>query len=416
VSEGSPPGDGGGNWTQSVDERGDDRPSRARRWALAAVPLVLLALVLGVFVLTSPLAGLGSGEPLPDVTISHHTLPDDETVVLHVTNNGPDRVTISQVLVDDAYWNFEVKGAGGDRTLAPRESARVVLPYHWNPGWDLHTELVLSNGATFGHAIEAPQESPGLTGDVLWTLALVGLFVGVIPIALGMLWFPTMQTMSDRALHAILVFATGLLSFLAFDAGFEALELAHRVPGAYKGQLLVVGGVLGALLSVQAVSAWRRDHVAGADVTGGLWVGYLVALGIGLHNLAEGLAIGSSFALGRTALGTFLVVGFMLHNVTEGPAIVAPLAREGRPSLWHFGALGLLAGAPVILGGWVGSFFYSPTIGALFLALGVGAILQVDWEIAEMVRRRGRLLTATNAIAFLVGFLVMYATDIFVAL
>ncbi len=86
------------------------------------------------------------------------------------------------------------------------------------------------------------------------------------------------------------------------------------------------------------------------------------------------------------SLGAFLVIGFMLHNVTEGPAIVAPVARDERPAWWHFVALGLLAGTPVILGGWIGSLAYSPTVGAFFLAIGVGAILQVDWEIARMVR------------------------------
>jgi ZIP family zinc transporter len=388
------------------------------RWLAAIIPVVLLIGLLGVLAFTSPFAGLQSGEPLPDVTVTHHTLPDDETIVLHVTNNGPESVTISQVLVDDAYWEFEVAGAGGDRTLSPRESARVEIPYHWNPGWDLEAAMLLSNGATIHHEIIAPQESPGFTFDILWTLALVGLFVGVIPVALGMLWFPFIQGMSDRALHAILLFAAGVLGFLAFDAGFEALELAERVPGVYEGQLLVVVSVVSALLLVQSISSWRKGRVAADGGTrSGLWVGYLVALSIGLHNLAEGLAIGSSFALGRVALGTFLIVGFMLHNVTEGPAIVAPVARGERPDWWHFVGLGLLAGAPVILGGWIGGFVYSPTLGAIFLALGVGAILQVNWEIAGMVRDQGgRLASALNLLAFLVGFAVMYVTDVFVAL
>lgn len=395
------------------------RPLGLPRWVSALLPIVLLVLVLGVFAFTSPLAGVQSGEPLPDVTVSHATLPSDETVVLHVTNNGPEEVTISQVLVDEAYWDFRVEGAGGDRTLEPRENARVIVPYHWNPGWDLEVDLVLSDGTTVGHEIEAPQQSPGFSGDVLWTLALIGLFVGVIPVVLGMLWFPFLRTMSDRVLHAVLLFAAGVLGFLAFDAGFEAFELAERIPGAYEGKLLVVSGILGALLLVQAISSWREGRVAAGDsrASSGLWIAYLVALGIGLHNLAEGLAIGSSFALGRVSLGAFLVIGFMLHNVTEGPAVVAPVARDERPALRHFAALGLLAGAPVILGGWIGSLAYSPTIGAFFLAIGVGAILQVDWEIARMVRDAGgRVASATNLLAFLIGFGVMYATDLFVAL
>lgn len=390
------------------------------RVVLAVVPVVLLLVLIGAFFVTSPLASLDSGgEPLPDVTISHTSLPDDETVTVHVTNNGPEPVTIEQVLVADAYWNFDVQGAGGDATLAPRESARVVIPYHWTPGWDLEVALLDSTGATVAdHVIVAPQESPGLTTDLLVTLAVVGLFVGVIPVVLGMLWFPFMQSMSTRWLHAVLAFSAGILLFLAIDAGFEAFELVESVPGMYEGPALIALGVFGALFSVQAISAWRSGRAAAGSerASSGLWVAYLVALGIGLHNLAEGLAIGSSFALGRVSLGAFLVIGFMLHNVTEGPAVVAPVARGERPHPGHFLALGVLAGAPVILGGWIGSLAFSPTLGAFFLAVGVGAILQVIWELYGMVDRQGRPGTALNYSALLVGLVVMYATDLLVAL
>ncbi|WP_137284368.1 ZIP family metal transporter [Halorussus salinisoli] len=400
-------------------DRERPRPFGLPRWVSALLPLALLALVLGLFVFTSPLAGVQSGQPLPDVAVTHTTLPNDETMVLHVTNNGPESVTISQVLVGEAYWNFRVEGAGGDRTLAPMETARVVVPYHWNPGWDLEAALVLSDGATFHHTIVAPSQTPGFSLDLLWTLAIIGLFVGVVPVALGMAWFPYIQSMSDRWLHAVLVFAAGILAFLAVDAGFEALELAEEVPSAFEGTALVVLGAAGTFLLVQSMSAWRerRSDAGVAWANRGLWVAYLVALGIGLHNLAEGLAIGSSFALGRVSLGTFLVVGFMLHNVTEGPAVVAPVASGERPGWYHFVALGLLAGAPVILGGWIGSLAYSPTVGALFLAVGVGAIAQVDWEIVRMVRSAGgRVASATNLLAFLGGLGIMYVTDLLVAL
>jgi zinc transporter ZupT len=402
-----------------VTEEEMARPLGVPRWISGVAPIVLLVLVLIVFALTSPLAGVESGQPLPDLTVTHTTLPNEETVVLHVTNNGPDTVTISQVLVDDAYWNFQIRGAGGDRTLGPMESAEIVLPYHWTPGWDLEVALVLSAGATVHTSIVAPSMSPGFSLGLLVTLAVIGLFVGIIPVVLGMLWFPYIRTMSDRWLHAVLLFASGVLAFLAFDAGFEAFELAERVPGAFEGNLLVVFGIIGALVLVQSISAWREGRVEAGDsrASSGLWVAYLVAVGIGLHNLAEGLAIGSSFALGRVSLGAFLVIGFMLHNVTEGPAVVAPVARDTRPAWWHFAALGLIAGAPVILGGWIGSLAFSPTVGAFFLAIGIGAILQVVWEIARMVREAGgRVGSATNLLAFCIGLGIMYVTDLFVAL
>ena len=383
-------------------------------WFLRAIaPVVLLLVLLGVVVALPLFAGVQSGEPLPDVTISHVSLPNDETLALHVTNNGPEPVTISQVLVEEAYWTFAVGDGGpGAATLAPLESAIVRIPYHWTPGWDLHVSLVLANGATFGHDIVAPQPQPGVTTDVLQTLALVGILVGVIPVALGMLWFPVMRDLPQYYLHGVLALAAGVLTFLAVDAGVEAFAEAGAIPGAFEGTLLVVTAILGSVLLIQAVAAHLRD----GEALSPLGLAYMVALGIGLHNLAEGLAIGGAFALGRASLGAFLVIGFMVHNLTEGPAVVAPLAEGRRPSLWHFGALGLLAGAPVVLGGWLGSLAQSPTLGALFLAVGVGAILQVNWELASLIRREGRLASPATLSGFLVGLLVMYATDLLVAL
>jgi len=405
-----------------------EMPLGLPRWVVGIAPVVLLGVLLVGFVVSAPLSGLIVGEPVPDLTVTQAQFPDDDTMVLHVTNNGPRDVTIAQVFVDEAYWSFEMPGRP-DNTIGTGETARVVIPYHWNEGFDYDVDLVLAEGATVGFEIEAAQPTPGLSGDLLWTLAVAGVFVGVIPVVLGMLWYPFLRTMSDRRLHAVLAFSAGILGFLAIDAGFEALELAEQVPGYFEGSAVAVLGVLGALLLVQSVSAWRENRVATdggevdagdarptGDSKGGLWVAYLVALSIGLHNLAEGLAIGSSFALGRVSLGAFLVVGFMLHNVTEGPAVVAPVARDERPELYHFGALGLLAGAPVIVGGWIGGLAFSPLLGTLFLAVGVGAILQVIWELVGMVERDGRVATATNLLAFLLGLVVMYATDLLVVI
>ena len=401
---------------EPADHVGGDVDPGIPRWVAAVAPVLLLAVVVAGVFLFVPFGDLAAGEPVPDVTVTQVTLPGEDTMVVHVTNNGPDPVTITQVLVDEAYWSYEMPD-NPDGTLDAGESGRIVIPYHWNEGFDYEVALVTRGGATIHHTVVAAQPTPGLTLDLLGVLAVIGLFVGVIPVVLGMLWFPFLRTMRPERLHAVLAFSAGVLSFLAFDAGFEALELAEEVPGFYDGEVLVALGVLGTLLLVGAVGAWREDRVADGDAraASGLWVAYLVALGIGLHNLAEGLAIGSSFALGRASLGAFLVVGFMVHNVTEGPAVVAPVARGERPALAHFAALGVIAGAPVILGGWIGSLAFSPTVGALFLAVGVGAILQVVWEIAGMVRRDGgRVGTAANLLAFGVGLVVMYATDLLV--
>jgi ZIP family zinc transporter len=243
-------------------------------------------------------------------------------------------------------------------------------------------------------------------------LGIIGFLVGVVPVTLGMFWFPFLQTMSRKWLHAVLAFSAGILGFLVFDAGFEAFEVAEQVPSYYAGPLLVVLGIAGALLIVQAIMDWRTGD--GDD--SGLALAYSAALGIGLHNFAEGLAIGGAFALGRASLGAFLIVGFMAHNITEGPVFVAPLADGERPSLWHFGALGLIAGAPAILGGWIGIMTQSPLLIALFLAIGVGALLQVIFDIGDMIHGDGSIRSAPNLVGFGIGLVVMYATDLLIVL
>lgn len=389
------------------------QPFGLPRWVSAVAPIVILAVFVGGFVVFSPLAAVESGgEPLPAVSIDYVELPDGETIRLHVTNNGPP-VEITQVHVNEANWQFEAASSGTDAKLGTGESATVEIPYHWMSGYDYEVTLLTGSGATFGHTIVAAQQTPDPTGEVLGTLALVGFLVGIVPVTLGMFWFPFMQTMSRTWLHAVLAFSAGILGFLIFDAGFEAFGVAGDVPTHFAGPLLVVLGIVGALLLVQAVMDWQSHD---GDERSRLALAYSAALGIGLHNFAEGLAIGGAFALGRASLGAFLVVGFMIHNITEGPVFVAPLADGERPPLWHFGVLGLLAGAPAILGGWIGILTQSPTVIALFLAIGVGALLQVVFDIGDMIKQSGSLRSAPNLLAFGIGLVVMYATDLLVVL
>lgn len=395
---------------------------RLRRLGYAAAPVFLLVIAVVVFLVGAP--GFERGAAQPEVSVSHHTIPNDETINLHVTNDGAEEVTISQVMVGDAYWDYDVEKVGslpfssadGENTLGTGENARVSIPYHltMSPGNAVEVTLMIEDGGTFTHEIEGVQTTSGFGSDAFLLLALIGLFVGVIPVAVGMLWFPFITSMSKRNLFAVLAFAAGVLVFLAVDGTFEAFQIADRVPGTYSGEALVVLSALGTYVVVEAVSA--KTKAGGEEGKSGLRVAYLVALGIGLHNLAEGLAIGSAYSLGRMSFAGFLVVGFMLHNVTEGPAVVAPLGNE-RPALRHFGAIGALAGAPVILGGWIGALSVSPVVGAVFLGVGVGAILQVVGELVGMAQADGmKIGTPSNLVAFGVGAVIMYATGLFVAL
>ena len=210
----------------------------------------------------------------------------------------------------------------------------------------------------------------------------------------------------------------GLLTFLGVEALSEAFELQTALPGGLGGAGLVLLGVAGAYLVLTLVSS-RVAAERGALT--GLALATLVAVGIGLHNLGEGLAIGTSFAFGELALGTFLIVGFMIHNVTEGLGIAAPVAEGGeaapRPSLLQLGALAVVAGAPAIVGAWIGGYASNDWLAVLFFAGAAGAAFEVVVEVGRFVARRapGGLTSGYAIGGFLAGIAVMYATGLLAA-
>src|SRR3712207_1915450 len=164
-----------------------------------------------------------------------------------------------------------------------------------------------------------------------------------------------------------------LLAALAIDALLEGLELPGAGSSAFGGGALVFLGAATSYLGLAGVSAWLAQRRAGASAGR---LALLIAIGIGLHNLGEGVAIGSAYSVGALALGAFLVVGFALHNTTEGLAIVAPIA-SGRPSLGRLVLLGLIAGAPAVLGAWIGAAAFNSSVAAFLFGFGAGAIVQV---------------------------------------
>ena len=148
-----------------------------------------------------------------------------------------------------------------------------------------------------------------------------------MPVGLGLLWLPSLRR-ARRGWPAFMALTAGLLSFLAVEALSEALELQATLPGGLGGAGLVLLGVAISFLMLTFLSRLAGRAQRGA--LGGLGLATLVAVGIGVHNLGEGLAIGSSFSLGELTLGTFLIVGFMVHNVTEGLAIATPVAEAAQ--------------------------------------------------------------------------------------
>ncbi len=383
---------------------------RLRPWVLGVGPLLLLALLLAAFFRFGP-AGVfrRAFPPVEELTVQQVTLPSPGRIEAVVVNGGPQAVTVSQVFVDDAAWSHEVLG---DRTI-PRLGRRTIrIPYPWVEGEPLVVTVVTSTGLTFSADVAAATRTPAPDRRYVVTFALLGIYAGVIPVFLGLLWLPFLRTLRREAVDFFLALTVGLLAFLGIDALVEAIETAGRVPGAFQGGGLVVIGVLGAAFGVQAIGAGRRA----AGTSPGLWLAKLIALGIGLHNLGEGLAIGGAYATGEIALGTSLVVGFLLHNTTEGLGIVSPLAEE-RPGLGALVKLGLVAGLPTVLGAWIGGFSASPVATTLFLALGAGAIGQVVVNLWRLLGRApgaaGGLVPRTAA-GFVAGMAVMYATGLLV--
>ena len=140
----------------------------------------------------------------------------------------------------------------------------------------------------------------------------------------------------------------------------------------------------------------------------------MIAIGIGFHNLGEGLAVGAAIALGEVALSTFLIIGFATHNTTEGLAIAAPLTST-KGKIAKMIGLGLIAGIPAIFGTWIGGFSFSPFFTIVFLAIGAGAIFQVVLSIFQYMNEKSNLLSNTSLFAGIsVGLLIMYLTSVLI--
>ncbi len=375
---------------------------------LAVIPLALLvALVAWLFSDGAESLFATDLPPVESVDVMRHVLEDD-VIHLDVVNSGPDPTTIAQVMVRGAFWYHEVTP---ERELDPLQTARVTIPFPWNEGEPVEVVLLSSTGLTFDYGIEVAAATPGITARALGRFAMLGIFVGVIPVALGLTWFPFLRRLGRRGLGFLIHLTVGLLAFLVVDAMFEGFEASRGLPGIYHPQALLLLGFAGAWALLAGLQLRSSDrHSASAS---GFRMAWLVALGIGIHNLGEGLAIGSAYVLGELTLGALLVAGFTLHNATEGIAIVSPMLREPGGQLARLVGLGALAGGPTILGCWVGAFTYSQFWALLFLGIGSGAIVQVIGAILGGSALR-ETLAPLNLAGMLAGYLVMYGTGLLV--
>ncbi|RED59230.1 ZIP family metal transporter [Cohnella lupini] len=379
-------------------------------WIWGVVPLILLVAI--VYLISS----LGTGikdkavAPIEVLDIQRIILTEDG-FTLKVLNTGPEEVTIAQVVVNDAFWNADFSPGA---TIERFGQTEIKIPYGWVEADPYTIVLITTNGLLFTGEVPIAAMTPEVDTNRFLQYALIGFYVGVVPVGLGLLWFPFMRRFSERGIQAVLALTVGLLFFLVIDTFQEGFELGATAPGVFQGTGIVWFAALLSFLFLVAVD--QASEKKGG--TSGKRVAYKIAGGIGLHNLGEGLAIGAAFATGESALGTFLIIGFTLHNVTEGVGIAAPLLKD-KPNWKTFLTLAVVAGGPAIIGTWTGGFVFNPTLAALFFGIGAGAILQVVYVISKMILREASksgspAVSWTNFTGLTLGILIMYATAILV--
>ncbi len=366
---------------------------RVPAWLLAVVPLALIAVDLGAFAaLDAPGVPKRAGPPAEKLSVERTVLRPG-LIELTVRNDGPDAVRIAQVSVNDGYVVFSSDAP--NETVGRLGAAKLSIPYDWIDAQAYAIELHTTTGGTIEASIPVAVETPPTGLGFFGVMAWLGLYIGILPVLLGMLFLP----------------------WLAIDATLEGVDQARQGSQAFGGPALVFLGAALAYLALNGVDAWVRGRRAAAEGEGASRArqALLISVGIGLHNLGEGLAIGSAYALGALALGAFLVIGFVIQNTTEGLAIVVPFAQ--RPaSPGRLAALGAIAGAPAIVGAWIGGSAYNGSVAALLLGAGVGAILQVIQQLVPTIRDRvGRALYPASVTGIGAGIAILYLTGLLVS-
>ncbi|GBC72806.1 Zinc transporter ZupT [archaeon HR04] len=401
---------------------------------LTVMPILLLGGII-YYIAYTPI--FDYGEPLPRIVIERVEFKP-EVIVMHIRNIGQDTVTIAQADIDDAPIDAIIKPTN---VLTRLSSAQLVINYRWIEGRPYEIGITTSDGTRFASSVEAATLAPEPDTEQLLYFALLGIYVGVIPVALGLLWFPSMQRVREHWNEFFLSITAGLLVFLAIDAIVEAFEIVDRfvvMNGKVLIPMIMVSAFLFLLLTVNKASDSSHNNRSSTlkhpddvmtntninnsdDVTtdgssNALHIAYMIAVGIGLHNLGEGLAIGAALAVGAIALSKFLIIGFTIHNTTEGFAIASPLVRS-KAKITHFAMLGMIAGIPTIVGTWIGGFVNIPIVSVALLAVGAGAILQVVYAIFGLMRSSSRsiaILSKHNIAGLVIGMLIMYLTALLV--
>lgn len=352
------------------------------------------------------------GTPLPEITIEKIDFVDREIQVT-VRNTGP---IPAEVVMADVNDRIQPSAIEPDKFLDRFEAAMVRIPFEWNEAEPYVIGVTISDGVRFEKAITSAAHSLEPTDDLIGFFAIIGTYVGIIPVMIGLLWLPFIKQISKAKYNFFLAITVGLLLFLGIDAIEEASQVSNEfLSVSFNGALLIFTVVILSFLGLYYSGNKLVDRANSSTYTKSIALGLMIAIGIGLHNFGEGLAIGASVGLGKIAFSTFLIVGFALHNTSEGFAIAAPMAK-GKPMIGKLFALGLIAGTPAIFGAWLGGFLYSPFTAIIFLSIGAGAIFQVVISILKWIREEGDkgLSSASVTAGIAIGILIMYLTSIIV--
>ena len=423
----------------------------AKMVAVALVPLVVLAAMIA-FIFGPGQQFLGAGTPLPEISIERIEFQEGGKIIAFIRNTGPIDVTVAQADVNDRIQQAAIEPS---KELARLAEAKVIIPFPWNEGEPYEIGVTSSDGTRFSKSVDAAAPAPTPDIEQASVFALIGTYVGVIPVLAGLLWLPFIKRLSLRKYRFFLSLTAGLLVFLGIDAIVEGNEIAvESVARVFNSEILIALVTILSFLALMYASAKlgersKKDRTAQEEVDNlsssydsvhtsqaksldqqqyqhhlivrPVVIALMISIGIGLHNFGEGLAIGASVVLGEIALSTFLIVGFMIHNTTEGFAIVAPLAKtRTRRMVGKMIIMGLIAGIPTIIGTWIGGFIYSPVAAIIFLSIGAGAIFQVVFLIYQgMARAEGdkskNILSNASIIAgFAAGMLIMYVTGLMI--
>jgi len=392
------------------------KPSKIKLIASGIIPFAFLIILIAyIFGPGSDLLDLGV--PLPEITIEKVDFMDSEILVT-VRNTGPIPVEVVMADVNDRIQPAAIEPDG---FLERYETALVTIPFEWNEAEPYIIGLTIEDGTRFEKEIEAaaPALEPSL--ELAGFFAIIGTYVGIIPIMIGLLWLPFIKRLQKNKYHFFLALTVGLLLFLGIDSVEEALEVyEENLSQSFNGVLLVATVIVVSFLGLYYAAEKLVKRAESSRITKPVAVALMIAISIGLHNFGEGLAIGAAVGIGSIAFSTFLIVGFALHNTTEGIAIAAPMSRGKsiieKALIGKLAGLGMIAGTPAIFGAWVGGFVYSPFATVVFLSIGAGAIFQVIITILRWMREEGdkNLSSAAIASGIAVGMLIMYLTSILV--